>query len=889
MKLIRLRVKDFRGIADGELHLTAGVTVLVGPNETGKSSLAEALRLLLEVKSDSKAAAVKAVKPKGRDAGPWVEAELQIGPYQLIYRKRFLKANLTELLIQKPTREQISGREAHQKVETILAEHLDRELWRAMQIRQGDGLQALPLAQIPSLIQLLDRGSGSTGAAGDPIWNRAEKVYSTFFTEKTGRERGKGPELRRSLQEAQEKRTELRQSLGAWEQDEERFQELQQEIQRKQDHLPELQESCRRHRQNLQALQQLEARLEKAVNESERAQAELQAQAGLHERRLELCQEVEQAQREWEQLQQAEQAAELEDRPILQADAEAAEAWKQAKQRTEQCRLQLRFHQQVLEEIRRQARIEACQRALSERAELRRQEQERLADLERLAVSEEELQNLQKKSLACLQAQTRVEQKRLKLQFLAEQDLELQAGDQALVLKAGEPWQWEGAEDLELAHPGVWRLQIQLGEETRRAEQEARQAQSQLESALKELGVVSLEEAQRQRAAFLALQQASEADRDRRQELEKGLPPEPELSLERWRLQSESWRQSCTSIPDPLPEEATAEAALQQAKDEEEEASQSEKRAEQVWQEGRRRRDQAMEEALNRQGRLKERESQWRTRRESLKLARERQSDEALQLAVQTAQAELQALEQTVQGLKTERRGTDPDWLRSQAENAESSLQGAQGELQDLAHEQSRLAGHLEARQRAGLHQAWQQAEADVEALKTQLQDWLHQAGAAQRLWQCLNDYRNQARAAYQRPLQQRLEALGRRLFGPDFAVELDQELRIQRRYLQGRSLPWDSLSAGAREQLGLLVRLAVASLVAADEGVPLILDDVLGYTDPTRLESLSAILAAAGAESQILILSCDPERYRFLGAAKLLRWQEQLSQGSSQSKEATG
>jgi len=45
-------------------------------------------------------------------------------------------------------------------------------------------------------------------------------------------------------------------------------------------------------------------------------------------------------------------------------------------------------------------------------------------------------------------------------------------------------------------------------------------------------------------------------------------------------------------------------------------------------------------------------------------------------------------------------------------------------------------------------------------------------------------------------------------------------------------------------------------------------LDDALGYTDPERLKLMGAVLAVAAKECQIVIFTCVPERYAFIGEA---------------------
>jgi uncharacterized protein YhaN len=138
-------------------------------------------------------------------------------------------------------------------------------------------------------------------------------------------------------------------------------------------------------------------------------------------------------------------------------------------------------------------------------------------------------------------------------------------------------------------------------------------------------------------------------------------------------------------------------------------------------------------------------------------------------------------------------------------------------------------------------------------------------------LYEAMKAARDQARERYRDPLKQRIEEFGRYVFGSGFGVELDEQLRVARRTLDGVTLPWASLSSGAQEQLSILTGLACAKLVA-DEGVPVILDDSLGYTDPLRLEKMSAILNLVGRDCQVIVLTCVGDRYRHVGGARVVR-----------------
>jgi recombinational DNA repair ATPase RecF len=75
MRLHRLVVADYRGIDHRQLELPDhGVVVVSGANEIGKSSMIEALDLLLESKDRSTKKDVKQVKPTHADVGSQITA-----------------------------------------------------------------------------------------------------------------------------------------------------------------------------------------------------------------------------------------------------------------------------------------------------------------------------------------------------------------------------------------------------------------------------------------------------------------------------------------------------------------------------------------------------------------------------------------------------------------------------------------------------------------------------------------------------------------------------------------------------------------------------------------------------------------------------------------------
>ena len=78
-----------------------------------------------------------------------------------------------------------------------------------------------------------------------------------------------------------------------------------------------------------------------------------------------------------------------------------------------------------------------------------------------------------------------------------------------------------------------------------------------------------------------------------------------------------------------------------------------------------------------------------------------------------------------------------------------------------------------------------------------------------------------------------------------------------------GEDLAIDQLSHGTRQQLAVLLRLAIAVLVSRDERNLVVLDDRLVDSDPVRLRRLRSILEEVGDSCQIMLATCHESAYR--------------------------
>src|SRR5689334_12895342 len=206
MKLHRLVLTNYRGITHREIEFPDhGVVVVCGANEIGKSSMIEALDLLVHSKDRSNKKDVKQVKPTHADVGAEITAEISTGFYRFVYRKRFHKRCETELTVLAPRREQLTGDEAHERVLAMLDQTVDMDLWQAQRVMQSTSTAAVDLSGCDALSRALDVAAGEavTLSGVEPLLvDRIDAEYLRYYTP-TGRPTGEWAAAVKRLQSAE--------------------------------------------------------------------------------------------------------------------------------------------------------------------------------------------------------------------------------------------------------------------------------------------------------------------------------------------------------------------------------------------------------------------------------------------------------------------------------------------------------------------------------------------------------------------------------------------------------------------------------------------------------------------------------------------------------------
>jgi hypothetical protein len=178
----------------------------------------------------------------------------------------------------------------------------------------------------------------------------------------------------------------------------------------------------------------------------------------------------------------------------------------------------------------------------------------------------------------------------------------------------------------------------------------------------------------------------------------------------------------------------------------------------------------------------------------------------------------------------------------------------------------------LETEGAAGLEEQHAETRRDLHAAKRRVAEFEHRAAALDLILDLMRQKRAELSRRILAPLQTRLDHY-LRLSLPGLAVELDESLAPAIVYRPGsdggRGGKLDEYSIGAREQLGVLLRLAYADLLR-EAGRPtlLILDDALVHSDADRLGGMKRALYDAATRHQVLIFTCHPDAWIDLGVA---------------------
>lgn len=843
MRIHRLELTNVRGIE----HLVlddlpeTGVVVIHGENEAGKSTIVEALDVVLTEKHSGRSKRIRALQPVGKDVAPEVIAELSVGEYRFRIAKRWLSKKSCELNISSPRPAQFTGSQADDELERILSEHLDRSLVDALFMRQDDTGEAISAVGIPSLTRALERESGlaEEEVSGDDsaLLARVDKEYQRYFTAAKGNPAGGYKESAEALSRAEEEYAEATRVLRELDSVVERYEQLERDQAAAQSELPAAQadltdkQSRAEEAATAQAkLDSHKATLERATDDLARAQSAVTERAELVTAAEESARATETAQHKLTSAQdKAKEEAEEKER-LEKRLAVAKEDYAAARSTLKQARRQQ--DKQKFEQL--SARLESLDALAAEVEQARAVVAQRGRE-----VTAADITGLHKTDSALSVAERLHEAAAAKVHFSGP---------------AGSTIRVDG-EDIEVGEDTAVELVesrvITIGDITARfsagsysaedTQRDVEQARTRLQELLDTLGVGSVAAAEEAHEAHRAQNDALDAAT---RALAAELGPD---DLGELRAQHTALAEKIADLADG---EELDLAAAEAAEEEASEKVDALDRELVPYRESR-----LAHEAVRLDAELDAaRENAQRVTRE-LASERERAADDALHTEV----TRLEATVADLCGQLDHMEAVDLDTANSLVEGAQSHLAYLTDRIQrcevDLGRLSSEVNFHSGAAERA------QQATAAVEMARAVYESVDKRAQAARYLREILLKHRDAARQRYAAPFVAVLSQLARAVYGGEITFELDEDLRVIARTQYNETVSLASLSGGAREQLAILTRFAIAQLVGA-ESVPVIVDDALGSTDAHRLQLMATLFSHVGRDNQVLVFTCMPERY---------------------------
>ena len=899
MRLLSCRLQNIRVHGDLALEFGPGLTLIGGPNETGKSTLVEALHRCLFLRATATGTPVEALQSRLHLGQPQVELAFTARGEAWTLVKRF-SGSSGKVLLRSGSGPQWQGPEAEEQLANLLgvneslgsrqAGSLLRGRWAhlwVMQGRSGDDLLAQGGAHydLEALVAQLERGGGSAmqSPKDQQLASRLDTLLAETFTTSRGNLRRQSPLwIAQQALEAAEAAVQHSQDqladYGAASEELGRSAASLQELQ--QQRLPEL----RQRQQRLQAAAtertRLEAALALAKQQLEPLQMRQQALASdlgawrqlgasltrLGQQALELATAREQAKGELAQLEQ-QGAAQEQQRASLEAQRQTI---------TERGQ----WLQRLVEEARLQADLARLNATLAQRE---RQGQTR-------SQLQAELAALPPIDQAALAALRDLEQARrdagTRLGAMAA-GVELLRADQAVTL-AGQPLEpgtdlrLSEARELQVGSGVVLRISPGGGQALAQAHQQRQQSETALAAALASFGASNMEEAEglaqqrlvrEQQLGALASADAGplaagptgpqlvdqrQGLHSRLEELQRELAPlEPQrlAQLESGELPAEletleqlhrQLQQSYAATSAPLRQAQASLAELDKGR------------------EAARQRQAASGEAL---ASLHGERSHNQARAEEL--GQRHVSELALATALQQVEAQVANAASQVGALGRELAALSGGTGAIQLAPLEAQIQQAEAEVLQLIASQAAARQRCQTLGASDPHGTLEQAQATLEQAR-------RHHGSLQRLCDGQLLLRELFKAAqadlssrYSEPLARSINRYLEPLLPAGASCQLHyasdsgfSSLQLQRGQ---ERFSFGELSGGMREQLGTALRLSMADVLKAghDGCLPLVFDDAFTNADPERLARLQQMLELAVARGlQVIVLTCDPQVY---------------------------
>ena len=893
MRLLNCQLQNVRLHSDLDLTFSPRLTLIGGPNESGKSTLVEALHRALFLKASATGAPVEALQSRLHIGQPIVQLGFEARGDNWTLRKRFSGATGQVTLQAESNSNQLTGPLAEEVLAELLgvgemvgskqANTVLPSRWAHLWVRQGlsgDDLLAAGKSNydFDQLRLQLERSGGAAvqqSALDQRVEQRIDEALAENFTSRGTKKHSPLYQRDEQLATATSTMAQALAQLAEYESASEELTDICEQLEHLQvAELPALQERQKQLAEGADAADRLDAAIELAAKALEPIRLRHDAAAQALQQLDGLRAELEQRQTRLTELEASAAGAESQEAQLEAALQQRREGWEALHMQRQTLDQRQQLVQRLVE---RTSTAESLQRLNSELEKLQQAARQKQALEQQLAA----LPSLSKQNLQALrQLDQELRDARSRQQAMAA-GVKLLRADQPVrldgqPLQVGDEQKLSSVFQLQVGDGVVLEIAPGGGQALEELESTVRRAGEQLTAGLAALGVHSVEAASdllEQRTALeqqqAALDTGSTADLSQLERQKDGLEQRlAELDAD---LQVLADTRQAFEQENALPQSLSELQALQQristtAKH----TSAAVTAAEQEQQSARLTLQQFQQQRLNEASQLEVVRAERTDRQQRLEQLIGQQGDrEGVAAKLATLAQDRQLAEAQLNQLQGDRAALGSQNAEREQQLLQEKIDGLTRRIEELLDQRGAAKQRCDTISGDDPFAAVEQARLRLEIAQADHRQLVQLTEAHQLLQQLFQEAQADLSSRYSEPLASAIGDYLKPLVpdGPVARLNYDQSKGFQGLQLKrGQEFyDFEALSGGMREQLAAALRLSMADVLkdAHDGCLPLVFDDAFTNSDPQRIDLVKRMLEMAVERGlQVILLTCDPAAY---------------------------